>query len=329
MTGPPLLEVRDLEIRTPTSAGTTKAAVDGVSFTLGRGERLGLVGESGAGKSLTTLALSGLLPPGVAVSARSSIQLAGTELLGLPNRALRRIRGGTLAMVFQDPANALNPALTVGSQLKEVLWIHRRLRGATARAEALRLLDEVGLDEVERVYASPPHRLSGGMRQRACIALALAGDPELLVADEPTTALDVTVQARILELLVRLSDDRRLALLLVSHDLAVVARSCHRVAVLYAGRIVEEGPVAEVLTAPRHPYSAALLAARPRIDGPRAEPTPIPGTMPLPGEGPRGCRFHPRCSRAMAVCREERPPEVTEGAHRVSCHLHTGPGDRP
>lgn len=323
MTAPPVLEVRDLTVRLPARGSTAVPAVDGVSFSLARGERLGLVGESGAGKSLTTLALPGLLPPGVEIGAGSSVRIEGEELVGASARRLRAIRGGSLAMVFQDPANALNPALTVGAQLREVLWLHRRLRGDAARNEALRLLDEVGLSEVERVYGSPPHRLSGGMRQRACIAIALAGDPAVLVADEPTTALDVTVQSRILELLVRLSEERRLSLLLVSHDLAVVARSCHRVAVLYAGRVVEEGPVGRVLGAPRHPYTAALLAARPRVEGPRAVPTPIAGSMPLPGRWPTGCRFHPRCPEALPTCRTACPPLEGEPADRVACHLHS------
>lgn len=327
MTRDPLLEVRDLIVRVPAPGGGRAAAVDGVGFRLDRGERLGLVGESGAGKSLTTLALPGLLPPGVELDRGSSIRLGDRELVGASNRVLREVRGGQMAMVFQDSANALNPALTVGTQIGEVLRIHRGLRGRAARTETLRLLAEVGLTEVQRVCDSPPHRLSGGMRQRACIALALAGDPEVLIADEPTTALDVTVQSRILDLLVELSEERMLSLLLVSHDLAVVARSCHRVVVLYAGRVVEEGPVDEVLTSPRHPYTRALLDARPRMTGPRQLPRPIPGSMPPPSRWPSGCRFHPRCDHVLEVCRSESPPGVPAGACEAFCHLYGPAGE--
>lgn len=321
----PLLSVRDLVVRVPAPGGDAPA-VDGVSFVLAPGERLGLVGESGAGKSLTTLALPGLLPPGVRLGDGSSIRLGDTELAGAPARVLRAIRGRRLAMVFQDPANALNPALTVGSQIREVLKVQRGLRGGEARAETARLLTEVGLPDPERTAASPPHRLSGGMRQRVCIALALAGDPDLLVADEPTTALDVTVQSRILDLLVRLSESRRLALILVSHDLAVVARTCHRVLVLYAGRVVEEGPVRAVLQRPLHPYTRALLDARPRLSGPRAVPAPIPGTLPAPSAWPSGCRFHPRCPEVMGSCRVHGPPRSTLDDRAVACWLHE-PGE--
>ena len=322
MKAAPLLAVRDLTVRVPGPEGARVPAVDGVSFTLATGERLGIVGESGAGKSLTTLALPGLLPRGVTVSPGSSIRLGGDELVGAPPSRLRRVRGGRLAMVFQDASQALNPVLTVGAHLCEVLALHRGLRGRGAVREGVRLLAEVGLRDPERVYHSPPHRLSGGMRQRAGIALALAGAPEILVADEPTSALDVTVQARILELLVRLSDERSLALVLVSHDLAVIAQSCHRVVVLHAGRVVEEGAVAEVLARPLHPYTAALLEARPRLEGPRRLPAPIPGVMPLPGQWPAGCRFHPRCPHVMDVCRALAPVTADHAGHRVACHLH-------
>lgn len=318
----PLLEIRNLGVEVPVPGGGAAAAVDGVDLSLAPGERLGLVGESGAGKSLTTLALPNLLPPGVRIRQGSSVRLDGRELVGASTRDLRAVRGRRIGLVFQDPTHALNPALAVGTQIREVLRVHRGLRGDDARAETLRLLAEVGLPDPPRTAEDPPHRLSGGMRQRACIAIALAGEPDLLVADEPTTALDVTVQARILDLLVHLSEARGLALLLVSHDLAVVSRTCHRVAVMYAGRVVEEGPVRAVLDQPLHPYTRALLAARPRLTGPRALPAPIAGAIPAPSAWPPGCRFHPRCPDALDRCGREGPPWTGPSPRRVACWLH-------
>ncbi len=316
----PILTVRDLRISVPAAGGRAEA-VSGISFAVDEGERVGLVGESGAGKSLTALALPGLLDPGVRIEPGSSIQLAGDELVGASKARLRAVRGGQMAMVFQDPANALNPALSVGVQIEEVLRLHRGIVGAAARREVVRLLDETGLIDPERTAADLPHRLSGGMRQRACIAMALAGEPRLLVADEPTTALDVTVQARILTLLKQLTEERELALLLISHDLAVVAAACHRVVVLYAGQVVEEGGVERVLGAPRHPYTRALLAARPRLSGPRLIPPPIPGVVPTPTAWPSGCRFHPRCAEVLPRCSVDAPPERTDSRGRVRCWL--------
>ena len=310
--GPPALSVRDLRVSVPSGAGRAWA-VDGVSFEVRAGERVGLVGESGAGKSLTTLALPGLLPRGVDLGPGSSVMLGEMELVGAPEDDLRQIRGRRLALVLQDSSNALTPARTVGAQLVEVLRLHHGLQLADARSRALGLLADVGLADPERVFAEVPHRLSGGMRQRSCIALGLAGEPEILVVDEPTTALDVTVQARILRLLVRLSDERRLGVLLVSHDLAVVAQTCDRVVVLYAGQVVEEGPVERVLRNPSHPYTRALLEARPRLSGARATPAPIPGVVPRPSDWPSGCRFHPRCASRLDRCLSEPPP----------CHVHS------
>jgi oligopeptide/dipeptide ABC transporter ATP-binding protein len=322
-----ILTVRDLRVSIPTRGGRANA-VDGVSFEVARGERVGLVGESGAGKSLTTLALPGLLPRGVRIEDGSSIRLGDLELVHAPRSTLRTVRGRRMGMVFQDPSSALNPALAVGHQIEEVLRLHRGLKGAAARAEAIRLLAEVGITDPVRTAGDPPHRLSGGMRQRACVAVALAGEPDLLVADEPTTALDVTVQARILELLVGLSEQHRLGLLLVSHDLAVVAETCQRVVILYAGQIVEEGPVERVLREPLHPYTRALLAARPRLAGPRTTPESIPGSVPTPSDWPTGCRFHPRCVRAIDRCADEIPPEFTRAERRVACWLHAGEGEQ-
>lgn len=305
-----MLMVRDLRVSVPTREGRAWA-VDGVSFDVRAGERVGLVGESGAGKSLTTLALAGLLPRGVESGPGSSVRLDGRELVGASHEELRRIRGRRLALVLQDSSNALTPARTIGSQLVEVVRLHHGVSADEARSRALGLLADVGLPDPERVYSEVPHRLSGGMRQRSCLALGLAGEPELLVVDEPTTALDVTVQARILRLLVRLSEARSLGVLLVSHDLAVVAQTCDRVVVLYAGQVVEEGPVERVLRSPGHPYTRALLGARPSLSGPRATPTPIPGAVPRPSEWPTGCRFHPRCAFRMERCSTD-PPVLEE-----------------
>ena len=295
--------------------------MDGISFEVRAGERVGLVGESGAGKSLTALALPKLLPRGVEIVAGSSVQLGRTDVLGASESELRRIRGGRLALVLQDSSNALTPARTIGSQLVEVLRLHHGLGRAEARDQALALLTDVGLPDAERIYAEVPHRLSGGMRQRSCIALGLAGAPDFLIVDEPTTALDVTVQARILRLLVRLSEERRLGVLLVSHDLAVVAQTCHRVLVLYAGQVVESGPVERVLADPRLPYTRALLDARPRLTGVRTTPSPIPGSVPQPSDWPSGCRFHPRCASRMDRCASVAPNDRETSVGRVRCWL--------
>lgn len=314
----PLVRVGDLRVGVPEASGRAWA-VDRISFDLHAGERVGLVGESGAGKSLTALSLTGLLPRGVAAGPGSSIRVQGMEVVGASESDLRRIRGGSVGMVFQDPSAAMTPVRTVGAQLVEVLRLHRALSSSDARSAALELLADVGLPDPRRTFDDPPHRLSGGMRQRACIALAIAGDPAVLVADEPTTALDVTVQAHILDLLVRLSDTRGLALLMVSHDLAVVAQTCHRLMVMYAGRVVEAGPVDRVLAEPRHPYTRALLAARPRLDGPIATPEPIPGAMPTPAAWPSGCRFHPRCPERADPCSTRDPEATRDGDHSVAC----------
>ncbi len=263
---PPVLVVRDLEVRLPGRASHVRA-VDGVSFEMAPGERVGIVGESGAGKSLTTLALLGLLPRGVSTGAGSSVRIAGGEVVGASETELRRVRGGRVGMVFQDPSSTMTPVRTVGDQLLEVLRQHRDLSGDAARSEAIDLLRSVGLSDPVRTFDDPPHRLSGGMRQRACIALALAGEPDLLVADEATASLDVTVQAQILDLLVHLSITRDVGILMISHDLAVVAETCQRLLVMRAGVVVEAGPVERVLHEPAHPYTRSLLAARPRLEG--------------------------------------------------------------
>ena len=272
----------------------------GVDLTLHKGEALGLVGESGSGKSVTWLAALGLLPRHARVSG--SVRLDGREILGAPSAELDQVRGGRVAMIFQDPASALNPVLTIRKQLCEALALHRDLSGAAVKAEALRLLDLVGIPDATRRLSAYPHEFSGGQVQRIMIAMALAGNPDLLVADEPTTALDATIQAQILELLSSVRREMGMAMVLISHDLGVVAENCDRVAVMYAGRIVEQAPANQLFADPVHPYAQGLIGALPPLDGPRRRLTAIPGTVPDPANMPDGCAFAPRCALAAEPC---------------------------
>ena len=293
----------------------------GVSLVIGAGEALGLVGESGCGKSMTALAILGLLPRGANVSA-GSVRLLGNELLGAPEDALCKVRGRSVGMIFQEPGACLDPVMRVGRQIGEALRLHRGLRGA-AEQDALRdLLVEVGLGDTDRVARAYPHELSGGMQQRAMIAMALAGEPVLLIADEPTTALDARIASQILELLDRLRRERGLALLLISHDLAVIGGRCDRVKVMYAGLAVESAPAARVFETPRHPYTAALVAASPGLAGvaPKSALRDIPGQPPAPGSGRGGCAFAERCTLAREIC-AVRVPAWTPLApdHAVRC----------
>lgn len=314
------LAIDRLQVRHPASGGDV-VVLDDVSLRLDAGQSLGLVGESGSGKSQTALATMGLLPASARISG--SIRHDGQELLGQPRAVLDRLRGTRMTMVFQDPMTSLNPALSIGLQLAEVPMQHRGLSRAAALAEAARMLDAVRIPDAATRLRQYPHEFSGGMRQRVMIAIALIGNPGLLIADEPTTALDVTVQAQILELLGDLQHERQLALLLITHDLAVVAESCDRVAVMYAGRIVESGPVARVLAQPWHPYTAGLLASRPRLDRPRPERLPsIAGAPPNPARRPAGCAFAPRCPRVMPICMTSVPRlETGPDGRAVACHL--------
>ncbi len=317
-----LLRVDNLHVQFPGDEGPVRA-VDGVSFTLNAGQTLALVGESGCGKSLTALAILRLLPPAARV-ADGSIWLTDADVLRLPERELRALRGRRLTMIFQEPMTSLNPLHTAGAQIDEVLRLHRRLPARTARAQTVELLRRVGIPAPEQRYSDYPHQLSGGMRQRVMIALALACGPELLIADEPTTALDVTVQAQILALLRELRQERGLALLLISHDLALVARFADRVAVMYAGRIVETGPAEVVFADPRHPYTQALLRCTPRLNagGVNARRLPvIPGEVPSAAARPAGCAFHPRCERAGddVPCRTESPPLTGARERLTAC----------
>ncbi len=314
----PLLEVEDLVVEFPTRRGRL-VAVDGVSFSIERGEVLGLVGESGAGKSLTGMAIIGLLEPPGRI-ARGAVRLAGERIDGLPPEAMRRIRGRKIGAIFQDPLTALNPLYRIGRQLEETIRTHLPLDARSARERALALLREVGIPAPERRIDAWPHELSGGMRQRVVIALALCAEPALVVADEPTTALDVSIQAQIVQLLKRLCRDHGTAVLLVTHDLGVIAEAADRVAVMYAGRLVELGPVEAVLRRPRHPYTRGLVGAIPRIGAGRGRLVQIEGAMPRPGAVPGGCAFHPRCPLTVARCRAERPVLEPVGPdHRAAC----------
>jgi peptide/nickel transport system ATP-binding protein len=316
-----VLQVENLRVSFPTTAGGRVHPVDGVSLSLERGETLALVGESGCGKSLTSLALLRLIPPPGQIEEGSAIRLGDTDVLALRGEALRKIRGRRIGMVFQDPMTSLNPVFTVGDQIAEGVRAHFDVSRAEARERALRLLQEVGMpDPVSRLDAYP-HQLSGGMRQRVMIAIALSADPEILVADEPTTALDVTVQAQILEVLDRLRDAHGMAVLLITHDLGIVAGRADRVAVMYAGQIVEEAPTASLFARPSHPYTQGLFASVPRITGPIERLTPIRGSVPPPGAWPSGCRFRPRCPKAFEKS-ETMPPLLPVGPdHRMRCWL--------
>jgi peptide/nickel transport system ATP-binding protein len=316
-----VLDVRDLRVSFPGADGHRYYPVDGVSFALERGETLALVGESGCGKSLTSLALLRLVPPPGRVEPGSIVRLGDTDVLALEREALRRIRGKRIGMIFQDPMTSLNPVFTVGDQIAEGVRAHLPVSRAEARARARALLQEVGIPDPAGRLDAYPHQLSGGMRQRVMIAIALAAEPEILVADEPTTALDVTVQAQILEVLDQLRRARGMAVLLITHDLGIVAGRADRVAVMYAGQIVEDAPTAELFAHPSHPYTQGLFASVPRITGPVARLTPIGGTVPAPNAWPTGCRFRPRCPRAFD--KSELAPELLPVGpdHRMRCWL--------
>ena len=322
-----LLTVTDLQLGYPTPSGLVATPVDRISFTLDRGEMLALVGESGCGKSLTALALLGLVPPPGRVSAGSHIRLEDDDVLALDGAGLRNLRGGRIGMVFQDPTTSLNPVFTAGEQLVEAIRAHRSMSAAEARIEARQLLDEVGIPDPDHRLDAYPHQLSGGLRQRVMIAIALAGRPDLLIADEPTTALDVTVQAQILELVDQLRRAHGMAVLLITHDLGIVAGRADRVAVMYAGQIIEMAETASLFRQPSHPYTRGLLRALPRIDHPPGRLTPIPGGVPTPSAWPAGCRFHPRCPEALDRCQGEAPPEADAGLrHLARCWLHAERG---
>ncbi|RVT82838.1 ABC transporter ATP-binding protein [Rhodobacteraceae bacterium CCMM004] len=314
---PPVLAVRNLVVEIPTRGGIVRP-VDGVSYTIAAGEILGVVGESGAGKSMTGNAVIGLLDRPARI-AGGEIHLNGARIDGLTLAQLRRLRGKEIGMVFQDPLTSLNPLLPIGDQLTETILAHLPVGQAEARRRAVAALDEVGIPAAAERIGSYPHEFSGGMRQRVVIALALCAEPSLVIADEPTTALDVSVQAQIIALLKRLCRDRGTAVMLVTHDMGVIAETADRVAVMYAGRLAELGPVREVLTAPRHPYTAGLMGSTPLASKGQRRLHQIPGAMPRLHAIPPGCAFHPRCDRAAERCRADPGPTLKSCDGRAAC----------
>ena len=315
-----LLQVKNLVVEFPHRRGTLRA-IDGISFDIAPGEILGVVGESGAGKSLTGAAIIGLLePPGRIASG--DILLEGQKINGLPAHEMRHIRGRRIGAIFQDPLTSLNPLYTIGRQLTETILAHLPVDAAEARRRAITLLEDTGIPAAAERIDHYPHQFSGGMRQRVVIALALAAEPQLIVADEPTTALDVSIQAQIIQLLKRLCRERGAAVMLITHDMGVIAETCDRVAVMYAGRIAEIGPVREVIHAPAHPYTRGLMAAIPDIDVDRERLNQIDGAMPRLNAIPTGCAYHPRCPLAQERCHRERPVLMAAGATRAACWLN-------
>jgi peptide/nickel transport system ATP-binding protein len=325
----PLLSVRDLVVEFPTRRGIL-TAVDRVSFDLAPGEILGLVGESGAGKSLTGAAIIGLLEPPGRI-AGGEVRLKGERIDNLDRTALRKLRGKRIGMIFQDPLTSLNPLYRVGEQLTETILTHLPVSPSEARTRAIALLDSVGIPAAGQRLDAYPHEFSGGMRQRVVIALALAAEPELVIADEPTTALDVSVQAQIITLLKDLGRERGTSVILITHDMGVIAETADRVAVMYAGRLAEIGPVRDVIKAPSHPYTKGLMGSIPALDGAATRLVQIQGAMPRLDRIPKGCAFNPRCDKAFARCMVERPNLAPVGRSQVACHLYdeTIPGGHP
>jgi peptide/nickel transport system ATP-binding protein len=316
----PVLSVRRLQVEFATRRQLLRA-IDGVSFDIARGEVLGVVGESGAGKSVTGLAVIGLIDPPGRI-AGGEIYLSGLRIDQLPPEELRRIRGRRIGMIFQDPLTSLNPLYRVGDQLVETITTHLNLTPSAARKRAIDLLAEVGIPAPDKRIDAYPHEFSGGMRQRVVIALAICAEPELIIADEPTTALDVSVQAQIIALIKRLGRDHGTAVMPVTHDMGVIAETCDRVAVMYAGRIAEMGPVQDVVRSPLHPYAKGLMGAIPTLASDAARLVQIPGSMPRLSAIPSGCSFNPRCDFAFDRCRVDRPEPIQHGAQAVACHLY-------
>ena len=316
----PLLEVRNLRVEFPNRHGTL-VALDDISFDIAPGEILGVVGESGAGKSLTGSAIIGLLDPPGRVAA-GEIRFDGRRIDNLPYEEMRKVRGRHIGAIFQDPLTSLNPLYTVGRQLTETIQTHLNVGNDAARSRAIKLLEETGIQAAEQRIDQYPHQFSGGMRQRVVIALALAAEPRLIVADEPTTALDVSIQAQIISLLKRLCKDHGAAVMLVTHDMGVIAETCDRVAVMYAGRIAEIGPVRDVIHAPAHPYTVGLMGSIPAMDEDRVRLLQIDGAMPRLTAIPRGCAFNPRCPKVFERCHRERPDLAAAGATRAACWLN-------
>ena len=331
----PLLRVRDLKTYFVTEQGSgTARAVDGVSFEVRPGETLGIVGESGCGKTVTSLSILRLIPePPGHIRPGSFIEFEGRNILTLEPKELRAVRGNQIAMIFQEPMTSLNPVFTVGDQIAEAAIVHQHLSHAAARRRAIEMLQLVGIPDPEERVDHYPHQMSGGMRQRVMIAMALVCHPKLLIADEPTTALDVTIQAQILELLERLQAELGMAVMLITHDLGVVAGTADRVVVMYAGQVVEQASTVELFARPLHPYTEGLLASVPRLDASQQDRArgrlhSIPGQVPAATAWPDGCRFHPRCPYAWDRCRAEEPPLLESGAHTARCWLLAEPQRR-
>ncbi len=322
-----LLEVNDLRVQFHTRRGVVKA-VDGVSFSLDRGETLGLVGESGSGKTVACLALMRLVAPPAGRIVGGSVVLDGQNLLDLSQAEMRRVRGGQISLILQDPLTSLNPGYTVGNQVAEAIRIHQGLRGKELQNSVIEILSQVGIPQAERRLKQYPHQMSGGMRQRVAGAIALSCRPALLIADEPTTSLDATVQAQYLRLLSELQKEFQFGLIFVTHDLGIVAGLCDRMAVMYAGRIVETGSTRQIFNEPAHPYAKALLATLPSVESRKKRLLTVSGQPPLPLDLPPGCSFAPRCPEVMEICGEVFPSEtVTGDHHRVMCWLHS-PSDQ-
>ena len=315
----PLLELDGLRTYFFTDIGTARS-VDGVSYQINPGETLGVVGESGCGKSVTALSIMGLIPQPPGRIVEGAIRFRGRDLTKLSDRELREIRGNEIAMIFQEPMTSLNPVYTVGDQIMEAILIHEQVPRAEARERAIDMLGKVGIPSPEKRVDEYPHQMSGGMRQRVMIAMALACGPELLIADEPTTALDVTIQAQILDLMNQLQEETGTAILLITHDLGVVAETCDRVVVMYAGKVAEYTDVYRLFERPAHPYTDALFRSLPDLDGERGELPTIPGMVPSAVAFPEGCRFRARCRFADALCTEEPPLIEIDHGHHVACH---------
>ena len=314
-----LLEVRNLTTSFRTSGGEV-TAVEDVSFTLEKGEILGIVGESGSGKSVTALAIMGLLPRPPARILGGSINFEGQDLLKLSDRAMQRLRGPGIAMVFQEPMTSLNPVFTIGEQIMETIQAHETLSQRDSFARAVKMLDKVGIPSAASRMKDYPHQLSGGQRQRVMLAMALVCQPRILIADEPTTALDVTIQAQILELLMDLRDEFGMAIVMITHNMGVIAETADRVMVMYAGRMVEQAPVTRLFDHPLHPYTSGLLSCVPTLDQDQDRLVAIPGSLPEPSNRPPGCRFSARCVHAIPACGEATPPlESYEPAHQAAC----------
>ncbi|BBD08968.1 oligopeptide ABC transporter ATP-binding protein [Desulfovibrio ferrophilus] len=317
----PILDIRNLQTHFFTSRGVARA-VDGVNLEVPRGEAMAVVGESGCGKTMLALSVLRLIPqpPGRIVDGK--IIFDDTDLLSLSEKEMRSVRGNRISMIFQEPMTSLNPVFKIGDQIAEAIELHQKTTHQEAAEAAVEMLKLVGIPNPENRAQSYPHEMSGGMRQRVVIAMALACNPELVLADEPTTALDVTIQAQILELMLGLTRDKDASILLITHDLGIVAQSCSRVAVMYAGKIVEQAPVTDLFRAPLHPYTQGLMRSIPRLGDKAVKLTPITGIVPSLTDLPRGCHFHPRCPHAFDRCREEHPPLIMQNGQGVRCWLH-------